>query len=76
MIYLGGRQSTPTSKGRETLKIVDQVVEIASLRASEKLTPFVLCEFADGTFRATGIANHYNFALAYYTHACSTFAGT
>jgi len=75
MIYLGGRRPTPTSEGRATLKIVEQVVEIASFRASEKLTPFVLCEFADWTFGATGIANHDTFAPTYYTDARSAFAG-
>jgi hypothetical protein len=65
----------PTSKGRASLKIVKQAVEIALFRASKKLAPFVLCEFADGTFRATGITYHDNFALTYYTNARSAFTG-
>ena len=75
IIHLGGRQPTPTSKGRATLKIVKQAVEFASFRASKKLAPFVLCEFADWTIRITGITYHDNFALTYYTNARSAFTG-
>lgn len=71
----GGRQPTPTPKGRANLKIVKQAVEIASFRTSKELAPFVLCEFADLTFRTTGITDHDNFALTYHTNARSAFAG-